>query len=133
MAWSWSHTQEAYDSAQRNLQRKKKEWLEIVFAEWRAARIGTKYFEEDNDGFDQKKYNRALAYAKKQTDETLSDQIWEWMSEYATCDNGGHRAWCCPSGCHTVSFHDEIDEENDDPRAIEEWKTSEYNTGDDDE
>ena len=37
MAWSWSHSQEAYENARENLSELDKETLEIIFAEWRAA------------------------------------------------------------------------------------------------
>jgi len=45
MAWSWSHSQQAYADAEENLRNLPKETLEIIFAEWRAAqgneRFGT--------------------------------------------------------------------------------------------
>ena len=37
MAWSWSHSQEAYENARENLSTLDRETLEIIFAEWRAA------------------------------------------------------------------------------------------------
>jgi len=114
MAWSWSHTQAAYEAAEKNLRALPKETLDIIFAEWRAAQ-GKGGIIHDHNEFNQKKYDRALAYAQSMTDEVLADFIWEQASEYATCDNGGHEAWMCPSGCgcHTVSFSapDESDDE----------------------
>lgn len=105
MAWSWSHTQEAYVAAERNLRAMPKETLEVIFAEWRAAQ-GKHGVINDHDRFNERKYERALAHAKKLDAEQLADFIWERASEYATCDNGGHKAWMCPSGCgcHTVDF-----------------------------
>ena len=35
--WSWSHTQEAYYNAQRNLHNRSKKWLDEVWAEWQTA------------------------------------------------------------------------------------------------
>jgi hypothetical protein len=114
MAWSWSHTAEAYDNARENLARLPKEKLEIIFAEWRAAQ-GKGGIIHDHNEFNERKYNRALAYAKTLDDETLVDFIWERAEEAATCDNGGFEAWMCPSGCHTVSFSplDEPEDEED--------------------
>lgn len=105
MAWSWSHAQEAYVAAEQNLRELDKETLEVIYAEWRAAR---KHGATDPIDFDERKYNRALKYAKEQDAETLADFIWEKASEQATCDNGGFNAWLCPygCGCHTVSFGD---------------------------
>lgn len=65
MAWSWSHTRDAMDAAERNVHRLPKETLEIVFAEWRAAQVksGRVVANEFND----RKYHRALAHAKELT------------------------------------------------------------------
>lgn len=110
MAWSWSHTGEAYAAARDNLARLPKEELEIIFAEWRAAQ-GKGGVIEDSNRFSEKKYFRALAFAKTLPDDVLADFIWERAEESATCDNGGFNAWVCPSGCHRVSFdpHDDFD------------------------
>ena len=113
MAWSWSHTAEAYANCYANVQNKPKEWLDVVYAEWHAC-------ETDDDGqldinsFNEEAYNAALAEAKELTDDVLADYIWERMSEAATCDNGGFNAWACPSGCgpHLVPF--DLEEEDED-------------------
>lgn len=115
MAWSWSHTDEAYYNANENLRDKNREWLEVVFAEWHA----TECYDEDHplagqldiNSFNEEKYNDALKNAKDLPLDVLADYIWERMSEEATCDNGGFNAWACPSGCHTVPFS-RTDEEN---------------------
>lgn len=112
MAWSWSHTGEAYASARRNVLRKKKEWLAVVFAEWRAARYGTKHFNSVVTKFDEKRYDRALIHANTLPQDILAQQVWDWMEEFATCENGGHNAWACPYGCHTVPFDDERDDDD---------------------
>lgn len=113
MAWSWSHTNEAYADAEANLRRLPKEELEVIFAEWRAAQEKGGAIDRCHAAFNERKYNRALAYAKQLDDETLADFIWEKASEQATCDNGGWNAWTCPHGCHTVPFSPE-DEDQDD-------------------
>lgn len=115
MAWSWSHSDEAYEAAEANLRALPKEQLEIIYAEWRAAQ-GKGGIIHDSDSFDERKYKRALAYAKTLDDESLADFIWGRASEAATCDNGGWNAWMCPSGCHTVSFSPP-----DEPEEEDEW------------
>ena len=102
--WEWSHSNEAYANAQHNVEHKPKEWLDVTYAEWK-ANDG-----EDDDYFNEDKYWPALKEATELTDDVLADYIWERMSEQAHCSNGGHLAYCCPYGCHTVPF----DKENDD-------------------
>lgn len=106
MAWSWSHTAEAYEYAEQQLRELPRETLEIIFAEWRAAQEKHGRINPVYAGFNERKYERALAYAKTLPEERLADFIWERASEAATCDNGGFEAWLCPSGCgcHTVPF-----------------------------
>ena len=43
--------------------------------------------------------------------ESLTDLVWERMSNHATCTNGGHAAYCCPDGCHVVPFDRADDDE----------------------
>lgn len=128
MAWSWSHTANAYDAARQNLEAMPLEKLEVIFAEWRAAQ-GKGGIIHDSDSFNEKKYNRALAHAKSLSKlgtgfahEQLVEFIWEKASEAATCDNGGFLAWMCPSGCgcHCVSFSLPEEEEEDDPEDFSE-------------
>lgn len=103
MAWEWSHSGEAYEAAQENLNKLPKKTLDIIYAEWEAH---TK-----DDDFDQSIYNKALKFAKDTlVHETLADDIWNRMCNLAICDNGGFDAWCCPYGCHTVSFSFENDD-----------------------
>ena len=109
MAWSWSHAQEAYVTAEQNLRQLDKETLEIIYAEWRAAQGKGGVIDPIDADFNERKYHRALKYAQELPAETLADFIWEKASEQATCDNGGWNAWLCPygCGCHTVSFGDD--------------------------
>jgi hypothetical protein len=117
MAWSWSHSPEAHQAAYENVHGKDREWLEVCFAEWHASTNTyqrsieplreTRDETESDDicvNFDERKYNEALSRAKGLPNDVLAEQIWEWMELEATCDNGGHNAWACPSGCHTVPF-----------------------------
>jgi len=106
MAWSWSHSQEAYYDARDNVGQKSREWLEVCYAEWFAAGVDDCGC-IDGNSFDEEEYSRALENARELPDDVLADHIWDQMQEMATCDNGGWNAWCCPSGCHTVSFSPE--------------------------
>ena len=120
MAWSWSHTDEAYADAEANLRALPKEELEIIFAEWRAAQ-GKGGIIHNHNHFHQRKYDRALKHAKTLPDDVLADFIWEQASEFATCDNGGFNAWMCPSGCgcHCVSFSPPAEPENEELDDVE--------------
>lgn len=103
MAWSWSHTAEAYDNARLNIQDLPHEDLVTILAEIRA-----KKWDDDNPdeplSFNNGKYNEFYEESDKLSNDILADAIWEFASEYRTCDNGGFNAHVCPYGCHTVSF-----------------------------
>ena len=106
MAWSWSHTQQAYADARENLSNLERETLEVIFGEWRAAQGKHGLIDPVSAAFSQRKYERALKHSKTLAHDTLVEFIWEQASEFATCDNGGFEAWMCPFGCgpHCVSF-----------------------------
>ena len=115
MAWSWSHTNEAYEYAENKLRRLKKGELCIIFSEWkwhfyeeRIKAVERKAFDEGRDVDLPLKwepvYKHWLKRSSHMPKDTIADQIWEWASEAATCDNGGWNAWMCPDGCHTVPF-----------------------------
>ena len=131
MAWSWSHTADGLRHAYENLGKLSKETLCEIFAEWRAAQ-GKHGIVSDSNHFDQRKYERALAYANKLDHDTLVDFIWEKAEEAATCDNGGFELWMCPSGCgpHCVTPDPTDDEGNEIPTEPEDddWTTSDYIT-----
>lgn len=113
MAWSWSHTHEAYNAAERNLRDMPVDDLRVIFAEWRAAQGKGGVIDYVSPDFNQRKYDRALKHAQGLDDRTLADFIWERASEWATCENGGFEAHMCPFGCgpHCVPFdHDDDDE-----------------------
>ena len=102
MAWSWSHTREAYRNAEDNLRNLGADELKVIETEWSASTEG------EYGGFDLdiEKYDKLLPLAGGDP-----DAIWKRASELATCDNGGSNAWVCPFGCHTVPFDAPDDEE----------------------
>lgn len=109
MAWEWSHAAEAYENARQRLYTLSRKKLREIWAEWKVKHAET----EEETGWDQEVYDAALKEATDLTEKAsykqiLADDIWDWMAEQATCDNGGFNAWCCPygCGCHTVSFDD---------------------------
>lgn len=109
MAWSWSHTNEAYANAQENLKTFDDETIAVICAEWKA------YCKASVGEFNRFAYNWAIQKARKLIRkgmrEYVESDIWDAMSEFATCDNGGFNAWCCPFGCHKVPFDNIRDEE----------------------
>ena len=118
MAWSWSHTEEAYQNAYNNLENLSREDLEIIYAEiCTSMKINVKarseYITEDTNSFNETYYEYFLEKAKnKPSGDILVNGIWDYMSEeLRTCDNGGFNAHCCPYGCHTVSFDENKEEE----------------------
>lgn len=142
MVWEWGHAQEAYDDAKQNLYRRSMVWLAEVYAEWKSHFIleAERSFRErlgeieidlpDGVGieipeelttspYEDGRHDKARQWA---LDNLASDyverddvveQIWEWASNNALCDNGGYRAWMCPDGCHTVPFDLEESEEEE--------------------
>lgn len=100
MAWEWSHTAEAYEAAQANMEALDRETREVIASEWLATPNG---FSID---MDMKRYWKATCRVKTWTDEKLNEFIWANMENLATCTNGGYEAYCCPHGCgpHLVAF-----------------------------
>jgi len=97
MAWSWSHSGEAYSNAFQNVRNKDRKWLSTVFAEWEAQEGGE---------LNEQKYAVAELKAATLPNDILADYIWGKMEAQSLCSDGGHEAWCCPFGCgpHTVPF-----------------------------
>lgn len=108
MAWSWSHTSEAYAAARENVFAMDREWLIVAYAEWKANDAGGFFHPDgqkvDLNAFCQRRYARALARAQGLSNEDLATQIWTYAERLQTCSNGGCDCYCCPSGCHTVYF-----------------------------
>ncbi len=100
MTWEWSHTDEAYANVRAQILAQDTEWLRVCWAEVK-ARVPD---EDSEDGFDQEKYAEALIKAAALPDDLLADDIERFASEQALCTNGGWEAWCCPWGCHSVTF-----------------------------
>ena len=131
MSWSWSHTTEAYEYAQKKLRKMSQKKMAVIWAEWKvhqkaqADKLAEAKKEAEENGwpeptlgfdsqdFDQVYYEEQLkeakALIKKMGKDTLADDIWERACELATCDNGGWNAWMCPYGCdpHAVPFSPE--------------------------
>jgi hypothetical protein len=110
MAWEWSHSADAYEYARDRLYKLSCQKLRVIWAEWQVKLAEP---EEDTgwDQWDQEVYDAALKEATELTKKAsykqiLADDVWDWMVDQATCDNGGFNAWCCPygCGCHTVPF-----------------------------
>ena len=119
MAWSWSHTHEAYEYAEVQLRELPHETLAEIYAEWKVTTYGEEDADfEDRDGwdmahFDQEKYPATLNGAMKLPTDVLASEIWNLARENATCDNGGYNAWMCPYGCmpHCVDFGPDDEDE----------------------
>lgn len=97
MAWEWSHTNEAYDNARKNLAELPTETLAEIAAEI-----------DERDGLDVGLLgtlkDHALERLGREGREGVVEEIWDFAENQSTCDNGGHNAWVCPHGCHTVPF-----------------------------
>lgn len=120
MAWSWSHSAAAYATVEENIHGKSRRWLEECYGEWRVYF----YFNGDTTAWDAAVYDLAVAEAREIDTDTLAMGIFEWAFELATCDNGGFNAYCCPDGCHTVSFDREEPDEPEDLPEVEEVEGS---------
>lgn len=111
MAWSWSHTEQAYASARANLGELPVQTLREIWAEWLSTDTGYDHPDSDHSGFSPALYDDSLARIKDLPADVLADSIWEQASEQqATCDDGGYNAWMCPHGCgpHCVLFSRDV-------------------------
>jgi|SRR5688572_33333795 len=101
MTWEWSHAPEAYAAAEENLGLLSRKRLLEIAAEWR-ANVNT----EEEKGFDEVLYRKALKDLAEKTNEALIADIWRRAEEQRNCTNGGWKAHMCPFGCdpHMVSF-----------------------------
>jgi len=109
VTWSWSHTQEAYDNARRNVASLDRETLEVIWSEIQTYR--KMLYESGIDAprstlFDTTIYQEFRQDSRDMSRGQLADYIWNFMEQDRRCSNGGHRAYCCPYGCgpHRVSF-----------------------------
>lgn len=97
--WEWSHTQEAYDGAKENLSNLSHDDLVEIMLEWNAyeaAGESNSVMDADFDSVD-------IEPIKAMSHDLLVDVIFEKAETLRSSDNGGHRLWMCPYGCHTVS------------------------------
>lgn len=108
MSWEWSHTPDAYENARAHVRALDRADVECILSEW---------FAYDADGEDvalatfDRTNKRAHADVERLGIDWGHDAIWERAEGLRTCDNGGHAAWLCPWGCHTVPFAPPEDEE----------------------
>ena len=123
MAWEWSHAPEAYRDAEANLRALPANELGVIWAEWQCAE-SREYGEHEFNG---RKYGKAIRrfHSRLRRDverdlqvygfdgnlkpaflEECQAEVWERMSEFSTCTNGGWEAYACPWGCgpHLISF-----------------------------
>lgn len=104
MAWEWSHIQEAYDNAREWVSLLSRKTLLVILREWAyedREKKGTLRFRKGapkHHGF------RLPNGIRRLPKDILAERVWGRMEELRTSDNGGYNAWCCPDGCHTVSF-----------------------------
>lgn len=96
MAWEWSHTEEGLDRAYKNLSGLSKKELLVILREWQ-------HHDDEEAGKDNPAFRLKFNGGKLPKD-VLIDAVWERMESLRTCTNGGHEAYCCPDGCHTVAF-----------------------------
>lgn len=106
MAWSWSHTNEAYEHAFNQLAFFTRAACVEILVEW--------WMHDHHPDNDHAWTTDRLRTAKKiiqsrhrySTDGELRSAIWERAADQRTCDNGGFNAWMCPygCGCHCVDF-----------------------------
>lgn len=112
MAWSWSHTIDAYEDAREQVQRLSKAELLTILREWAyydREQANTLRFHGSQVWTDTRGKTRVRGFrlpngVRRLTQDTLADLVWDRMSAHATCTNGGWDAYCCPDGCHTVPF-----------------------------
>jgi hypothetical protein len=113
MAWSWSHTQEAYDYARSQVYEMKRNELLDIAAEWRTFKRCQEKYPDVQYSYEmpytplgyKRKFNANKRYiAAFWSTLEIAEYVWECMSEAATCDNGGWNAWVDPEGYVTVPF-----------------------------
>lgn len=80
-SWPWSHTQGALIDARDNVMNLKRETLAEIWSEWRGH---------------QPSPNLPRT--------ALANDVWHEASKAQRCTVGGHEAYICPTGCHTVPF-----------------------------
>ena len=99
MAWSWSHSAQAYVYAHDQLEQFSRTELIEILAEWR---MFDRHGHNDSAWADQWSVvlRNARKWASTRIKGYLVQEIWERAERQATCDNGDWNAWMCPYGCH---------------------------------
>lgn len=97
MTWEGNPSEEAHE----NLHDCDREFLEVCFAEIKAARNrGNGHWEFNS----QRYHSEYLPLAKTLVNETLANAIWDFATKLKETDNGGFNAYMCPFHCHKVSM-----------------------------
>lgn len=111
MAWSWSHTDEAYLYAYKQIRTLPRETLIEIVAEWEMH----DRFSEAADFVWANEWPKVLTLVKSRyeshnghivLDQRIIGDVWTRAFGQQTCDDGGFNAWLCPYGCgpHCVPF-----------------------------
>jgi hypothetical protein len=116
MSWEGSHTQEAYDNAERNLELLDYKTLQTIWSEIKTYQtliqqenIVRKQVEEDSvektgelfSDFDITMYDRFFEYSKTLDIEKIIEDIWQFMKVHRECTNGGFEAY---TTLYNISF-----------------------------
>lgn len=98
-AWDWSYGPEGYDAIMRNIQELEQNELVEIMTEWEVyEKVGEDASSRDFESVDKSKYE-AVSH------DALVQSVYEKAEAFSTSDNGDHKAWVCPYGCHTVGLH----------------------------
>jgi len=81
MAWEWSYSPEGEQSILDGIEALDRDELEEICGEWGI------------EGTDRMSHGHMV--------EIVFDRASDWKKG-RTCDNGGHHAWICPTGCHKI-------------------------------
>jgi hypothetical protein len=121
MAWEWLHSQEAYDNLRFNMESLVESglaWfgddttpngslqnlkdLEFCVESWAECKLVSEGKICNVENFD-------VAFMKGMeliqfNGEFFVDSWFEMVESIRLCSNGGHNAYVCPTGCHTLPF-----------------------------
>lgn len=104
MAWEWSHTDDAYRGAARQVERLPRRELLVILREWA-------YYDREVRGTIRHRHGarrpagfRLPNGLARLSQPMLAELVWQRAEEHRTCTTGGRAAYTCPYGCHTVPF-----------------------------
>ncbi len=125
-AWDWSYSPEGINSIEMGIDHMSHGALVEIMGEWdayeTAGRSGS-VMDADFDSVDKTRY--ALL-----PHDVLAQAVFTKAEQFRTSDNGGHHAWACPYGCHTVNLSQEnavVSEDIDDGFSEPSVQQFEYN------